>query len=37
MRVVKMRLEEVGGQVRLVMDHVNSIQDSLKILPDLVA
>ena len=32
-----MILKEMGGQVGLVMNQVNSIQDSLKILPELVA
>ena len=37
MGVVKMILKEMGEQVGLVMNQVNSIQDSLKILPELVA
>ena len=36
MRAVKMRLEEVAGQVGSVIGQVNSIQDSLKILLKLV-
>ena len=37
MGAVKMRLEEVAGQVGSVMGQMNSIQDLLKILPKLVA
>ena len=37
MRAVKMRLEELASQVGSVISQVNSVQDSLKIFPELVA